>query len=36
MVYTKLFDCVDHNKLWEILKDMEVPDHLYVSWEICM
>ena len=26
--YTKAFDSVDHNKLWEILKEMEVPDHL--------
>ena len=26
--YTKAFDCVDHNKLWKILKDMRVPDHL--------
>ena len=26
--YTKAFDCVDHNKLWEILKDMGIPDHL--------
>ena len=26
--YAKAFDCVDHNKLWEILKDMEIPDHL--------
>ena len=25
---TKAFDCVDHNKLWEILKKMEIPDHL--------
>ena len=24
----KVFDCVDHNKLWKILKDMEIPDHL--------
>ena len=24
----KAFDCVDHNKLWEILKEMEIPDHL--------
>ena len=24
----KAFDCVDHNKLWKILKDMGVPDHL--------
>ena len=26
--YAKVFDCVDHNKLWEILKDMGIPDHL--------
>ena len=26
--YTKAFDCVNHNKLWKILKEMEVPDHL--------
>ena len=26
--YTKAFDCVDHNKLWEILKEMEVLGHL--------
>ena len=26
--YTKAFDCVDHNKLWEIFKDMGIPDHL--------
>jgi len=26
--YAKAFDCVDHNKLWKILKDMEIPDHL--------
>ena len=26
--YVKAFDCVDHNKLWKILKDMGVPDHL--------
>ena len=24
--YAKAFDCVDHNKLWKILKDMEIPD----------
>ena len=24
----KAFDCVDHNKLWEILKQMGIPDHL--------
>ena len=26
--YTKDFDCVNHNKMWKILKDMRVPDHL--------
>ena len=26
--YTKAFDCVDHNKLWKILKEMEIPDPL--------
>ena len=26
--YTKAFDCVDHNKLWKILKLMGIPDHL--------
>ena len=26
--YTKTFDCVDHNKLWKILKEMGVSDHL--------
>ena len=26
--YVKVFDCVDHNKLWEILKEMGIPDHL--------
>ena len=26
--YAKAFDCVDHNKLLEILKEMEIPDHL--------
>ena len=26
--YTKAFDCVDHKKLWTILKDMGIPDHL--------
>ena len=27
-VYAKVFDCVDHNKLWKILKEMGTPDHL--------
>ena len=26
--YSKAFDCVDHNKLWKILKEMGIPDHL--------
>ena len=30
MDYDKAFDCVDHNKLWNILKEMEIPDHLTV------
>ena len=28
MDYTKAFDCVDHNQLWKILKEMGIPDHL--------
>ena len=31
----KAFDCMDHNKLWKILEEMGIPDHL-TSWEICM
>ena len=38
--YAKAFDCVDHNKLWKILKEMGIPDHLtcllrnlYAGWE---
>ena len=26
--YVKAFDCVDYNKLWKILKEMRIPDHL--------
>ena len=26
--YAKAFDCVYHNKLWKILKEIEIPDHL--------
>ena len=26
--YAKAFDCVNHNKLWEILKELGIPDHL--------
>ena len=28
MDYAKAFDCVDLNKLWKILKEMRIPDHL--------
>ena len=37
-LYAKAFDCVDHNKLWKILKEMGIPDHLTwpASWETCM
>ena len=38
--YAKDFDCMDHNKLWKILKEMGIPDHLtcllrnlYAGWE---
>ena len=34
--HAKAFDCVDHNKLWKILKEMEIPDTWLASWEICM
>ena len=34
--YAKAFDCVDHNKLWKILKEMSIPDHLTCLWETCM
>ena len=33
--FAKAFDCVDHNKLWKILKEMGIPDPSD-SWEICM
>jgi len=28
LTYAKVFDCVHHNKLWQILKEIGVPDHL--------
>ena len=31
--YAKAFDYVDHNKLWNVLQEMEIPDILPVSWE---
>ena len=34
--YVKTFDCVDHNKLWKILKEMGIPGTWLASWEICM
>ena len=34
--YAKAFDCVDHNKLWKILKEREYQTTLPVSWEFCM
>ena len=34
--YAKAFDCVDHNKLWKILKEIGMPETLPASWEICM
>ena len=34
--YAKAFHCVDHNKLWKILKEMGIPDHLIWPWETCM
>ena len=27
-MHKKAFDCVDHNQLWKILKDIRIPDHL--------
>ena len=34
--YAEASDCVDHNKLWKILKEMGIPDHVPASWEIYM
>ena len=34
--HAKAFDCVDHNKLQKILKEMGISDHLTCLWEICM
>ena len=34
--YAKAFDCVDHNKLWKILKWWEYQTTWSASWEICM
>ena len=34
--YAKAFDCVDHNKLWNILKEIGIPDHRTCLGETCM
>ena len=34
--YAKAFDCVNHNKLWKILKEMGIPDHLTCLLRNCM
>ena len=34
--YAKAFDRVDHNKLWKILKEMKIPDHLTFLLRNCM
>ena len=35
LLTAKAFDCVDQNKLWKILKEMGIPDHLTCLLEIC-
>ena len=34
--YAKAFDCVDHKKLWKILKEMGIPDHVTCLLETCI
>ena len=34
--YAKAFDCMDHNELWKILKEMGIPDYITIFWETCM
>ena len=34
--YAKAFDCVDHDKLCNSLKEMGIPDHLTCLWETCI
>ena len=34
--YVKAFDCVDHKKLWKILREMRIPDHLTCLLRNCM
>ena len=33
--YAKAFDCVDHNKLWKILQEMGILDHLTLEKSVC-
>ena len=32
----KAFSCVDHHKLWKVMKEMGISDHWPASWEICL
>ena len=34
--YAEVFNCVGHNKLWKILREMGIPDHLTCLLRICM
>ena len=34
--YAKAFDYMDHNKIWKILKEMGIPDHLTCLLRLCM
>ena len=34
--YAKAFDCANHTKLWKILQEIGIPEHLPALWEICM
>ena len=34
--HAKAFDCMDHNKMWKIIKEKGIPDHLTHLLEICM
>ena len=34
--YAKAFDSVDHKKLWKILKEIKIPDHLTCLFRTCM
>jgi len=34
--YAKAFDCTDHNRLWKILQEMGIPDHMTCLLRICI